>query len=113
MKEIENYCRTTIPKGLAGKGEKATFRQISKWFSIKNGQLYCKESRIFIADKDRQVDIIHDIHAGSGDTTHPKAMSAHFGRTQTYIKIAAFSLIWDLQWCCGLHTKMWSLPKTK
>ena len=37
------------------------FRQTSKRFSIKNGQLYYKESRITIAGKDRLVDIIHDI----------------------------------------------------
>ena len=32
-----------------------------KQFSIKNGQLYYKESRLVIASKDRHVGIIHDI----------------------------------------------------
>ena len=82
LKEID-YCRSIFPERLVGKGEKA------KRLSIKNGQLYHKESRIVIADKDRQVDIIHDIHEGSGDTSHSKAMSAHFGRTPTYEKNSA------------------------
>ena len=90
LKDIKNYCRTKIfPKRMAGKGIKANFRWTAKCFSIKNGQLYYKESRRVIADKDRQVDIIHDIHEGLGDTSHSKAMSAHFGRTPTYEKLAA------------------------
>ena len=68
LKEIENYCRTIFPKRLARKGEKANFRRTTKWFSTKNGQLYYKESRLAISDKDRQVDIIHIIHKGSGDS---------------------------------------------
>ena len=89
LKEIENYCRTkTFPKRLAGKGEKANFRRTAKQCSIKNGQLYYKESRLIIADKDRQVDIIHDIPEGSGDTSHSKAMSAHLGRTITLLHVS-------------------------
>ena len=52
-------------------------------------QLYYKESRTIIADKDRQVEIIHDIYEGSGDTSHSKAMSALLGRVAAYEKIAA------------------------
>ena len=81
QKQIKNYCRTkTFPRKLAGKEEKA------KPFSIKYGQLYYKESRLVIADKDRQADIIHDIQEGSVDTSHSKAMSAYLGRTSTYEK---------------------------
>ena len=84
LKEIEKYCRTeTFPKKLAGKEEKANFRRITKRFSIKNGQLYYKGSRTVIADKNCQVDIMHDIQEGSGNTSHSKAMSAHLGRTPT------------------------------
>ena len=89
LKKKKNYCRTTFPKRLAGNGEKADFRRTAKQFYVKNGQLYYKESRTVIADKDRQVDIIHEIHEGSGDTSHSKTMSAHLGRTPTYEKIAA------------------------
>ena len=90
LKEIQNYCTTkTFPKRLTRRGEKANFRQTTKRFSIKNGQLYYKESRLVIADKDRQVDIIHDIHEGSGNTSHSKAMSGHLGRIPTYEKSAA------------------------
>ena len=83
MKEIENYCRTkTFPKRLAGKGGKANFWQTAKRLSIKNGQLYYKESRLVIEDKDRQVAIIRDIHEGSGNTSHSKTMSAYLGEPQ-------------------------------
>ena len=71
LKEIENYYRTkTFPKRLAEKEEKANFRQTAKRFSIKNGQLYYKDSILVIADKDRQVDIIYGINHGSGDTSY-------------------------------------------
>ena len=118
LKEIENYCRTkTFPKRLAGKGEKANFRRTAKQCSIKNGQLYYKKSRLVIADKDRQVDIIHDIHEGSGDTSHSKAMSAHLGRTITYEKIAArffwygiYSDVSDYIQKCDRSQRQTSLP---
>ena len=84
LKEIETYCRTkTFPKRPGGKGSKINFRWTAKRFSIKNGQLYYKESRLVIADKDRQANIIHNIHKRSGDTSHSKAVSAHLGRTPT------------------------------
>ena len=96
LEEIENYYnynRTkTIPKRLAGKAEKANFRQTANRFSIKNGQLYCKESRTVIADKDRQVDIIHDINSFWENANIRKSC-------------CTFLLMWDLQRCCGLHTK--------
>ena len=82
LKEIENYCRTkTFPKRLAGKEEKANFRQTAKRFSIKNGQLYYKDSILVIADKDRQVGIIYGLGHGSGDTSYSKAMSSHLGKS--------------------------------
>ena len=58
-----------FPRKLAGKGKKANLRRIAKRFSIAN--------------KDRQVDIIHDIQEGSGDINHSNAMSDHLGRTTT------------------------------
>ena len=63
----------TFPKKLARKGEKANFRRITIRISIKNGQLCYKESRIVTADMDRQVDIIHDIHEGSGEISYSKS----------------------------------------
>ena len=54
-------------------------------FSMEDGQLsYKKKSRLVILDKDRQRNIIHNIHEGSGDSSHSKAMSAHLGRNPTY-----------------------------
>ena len=42
-----------------------------------------------IAYNDREVNIIHDIYEGSGDTSHSKAISAHLGRTPICEKVAA------------------------
>ena len=65
----------------------------TKPFCIKNCQLHYKESRLVIADKDRQDDIIHNIQEESGDTSHSKAMSTNLERTPTYEKNAShFSL---------------------
>ena len=90
LKEIENYFRTkNFPKRLAGKEEKANLRRTANQFSIKSGLLYYKENRLVIANKECQFDIIYDIHKGSGDTSHSKAMSAHLGRTSKYEKITA------------------------
>ena len=51
-------------KRLTGKWEKVNLRQTANQFSIKIWQLYYKESRLVIADKDLQVDIIPDINEG-------------------------------------------------
>ena len=77
----------TFPKRLAGKGGKANFRRTAKRFSIKNGHLCHRESRLVISDNEYQVYIIHDIHEMSGDTSHSKAMSARLVRTTKYEKI--------------------------
>ena len=56
----------------------------------EDGQLfYKKKSRLVISDKDRQQNIIHNIHERSGDSSHSKAMSAHLGRNPTYEIISA------------------------
>ena len=49
--------------------------QRDKRFSIKYGQLYYKENRLFIGDSDCQVDKIHDIHEGSDNTSHNVSLS--------------------------------------
>ena len=98
LEEIGNYCRAkTFSQRLSEKRGKASFRRTAKQFSIKNGQLCYKESRRVIAAKNRQVDIVHDIHKGSGDTSHSRAMSAHLGRTPTYQKIAASFFRYGIQ----------------
>ena len=120
MKEIENYCRAkTFLKRLPGKREKVNLIRTAKpkQFFIKNRQLYYKESRLVIVDKDRQVDIIHDIHERSGDTSHSEAMSAHLGRTPTYEKIAArffwygiYNDVADYMQNCNRFQRQSSLP---
>ena len=54
---------------------------------MEDGQLFYKKKSI--SDKDRQRNIIHNIHEGSGDFSHSKAMSAHLERNPTYEKISA------------------------
>ena len=89
LKEIENYWwMKTFPKWLAGKWEEVNFWGTPRRFFIKDGQLYYKDSRV--ADKDRQVDIVHDIHERSGNTSHSETFSVHLGRTPTYEKIATW-----------------------
>ena len=57
---------------------------------MEDGQLfYKKKSRRVISDKDRQQNILHNIHEGSDDSSHSKAMSAHLGRNPTYEKLSA------------------------
>ena len=65
-----NVKQKPFSKRLAGKGKKANFRRTTKRFFVENRQLYYKASRLAVADKDRQVDIIYDICKGSGDTSH-------------------------------------------
>ena len=102
LKETEDYCRTIFPKRLAWKWEMANFRQTAKRFSFKNSQLHYKETRILIADKDRQISIIHDTRKESGDTSHSKAMSVHLGRTPDSKKLLHVSF--DMGFTTMFHT---------
>ena len=88
--KIENYFRTTLSKRLAGKQQIVDELQSESPFKMDN---HITESGIVIADKDRQVDIIHDIHEGSGDTSHSKAMSAYLGRTPTQEKMGFTTML--------------------
>ena len=66
-----------------------TLKLVRDMIKTYNGQLCYKASRPVVADKNRQVDIIHDIHEGLGNTSHSETMSAHLERTPTYKKNAA------------------------
>ena len=57
--------------------------------------MFYKESRIVIADKHRQFDIVHDIHKGSGDNGRSKVMSAHLERTPKYEKEGIYNDLAD------------------
>ena len=47
-----------------------------------------KNSRLVISSKERQQQIIHDIHLGLGEDSRAKAMASHRGRDSTQQKIA-------------------------
>ena len=53
---------------------------------MKDGHLFCKR-RLVIKDKERQMEIIRDVHRGIGDSEHSKEHS-HRGKNTTYDKIA-------------------------
>ena len=70
------------------KGKKRNFRRACKNFSIANGQLMYKKSRLVIKSKDEQRQIIDDIHKGLGENPKAKAMASHRGRDTTYQKVS-------------------------
>ena len=79
--EIEEYLRnktysSTIPA-----------RRATKRYEVKDGHLFYKK-RLVIKDKERQMEIIRDVHRGIGDSEHSKAMASHRGKNTTYDKIA-------------------------
>ena len=86
---IALYLREkTFPCEVAGdKEKKANFRKDCKAFSIVNGQLMYKDSRLVISSKEAQQTIIHDIHVGLGEDSKAKAMAGHRGRDSTHQKI--------------------------
>ena len=88
---IEKYLREkTFPCEVGDKGKKSNFRKACKEFSIVDGQLMYKDSRVVISSKKAQQAIIHDIHVGLGEDSKAKAMSAHRGRDSTHQKIVIY-----------------------
>ena len=45
-------------------------------------------NRLVVTDKQRRIDIIHDIHQGLDNNVKLVAMSSHLGRTSTYQKVS-------------------------
>ena len=58
---VEEFVRRKIyPKEIAkDKGKKANFRRTCKNFSIKDGELFYKESRKVISDEQQKIEIAH------------------------------------------------------
>ena len=47
-------------------------------------------------EKDRQNEIIYDVHCGVGESEHSKAMASHLGKYSTHEKVAArFFLVFN------------------
>ena len=42
-----------------------------------------------VTDKQRRIDIIHDVHQGLGNNVKAIAMSSHLGKTSTYHKVSS------------------------
>ena len=51
--------------------------------------MFYKNKRLVVFEEDRQVEIIHDVHCGVGESEHAKAMAGHLGKNSTYEKVAA------------------------
>ena len=89
--EIMDFLRSRkYPENiLKDKGKRANFRKACKHFTLVNGQMFYKHSRLVILSNEEQRSIIKDIHAGLGEDPHSKALAAHRGRDTTYEKIIA------------------------
>ena len=88
MSDIEEYVRTKeYPDYVDSKGKKANFRRAARKFSIVNGIFTFNGKRMVIITKVNQIDIVRDVHRGSGDAVKAKALSSHSGRISTYDKI--------------------------
>ena len=88
--EIQEYFRNkTYPSTIPARdyGSKSNFRRATKRYEVKDGHLFYKK-RLVIKDKERQMEIIRDVHRGIGDSEHSKAMGSHRGKNTTYDKIA-------------------------
>ena len=88
--EIEEYIRnktylSTIPA--RDYGSKSNFRRATKRYEVKDGHLFYKK-RLVIKDKERQMEIIRDVHRGIGDSEQSKAMDSPRAKSTTYDKIA-------------------------
>ena len=74
--EIENYLRfQTYPTRIGLTDWRANFRRAANRFSINGGQMLCKNKRLVVNEKHKQIEIIQDIHCGIGQSEHVKAMA--------------------------------------
>ena len=76
-------------KILSPKVNKANFRTACKRFSVANAQLIYKGNRLAVRDKQRRIDIIHDVYQELGNTVKTVPISSHLGRTFTYQKVSS------------------------
>ena len=93
LAEIESFIRyKKYPVGMVSRGDKANFRRACKKFNMTNEQ-YRKGEKLVITCKNRQRDIVHDVHEGLGDSAKAAAMGSHRGRTSTYEIISEILLV--------------------
>ena len=85
---VENYSwHRKFPDGISAKGDKENFRSACKKFRVANRQLMYKGNGLAVTEKQRRIDIIHDVHQGLGNNVKAVSMSSHLGRTSTYQKV--------------------------
>ena len=90
FEEIEEYLRNKVyPSNIAAKdyGSKSNFRRATRKYSFKDRHLFYKE-RIVIKYRNCQIEMIRDVHSGTGKSKNSKAMTSHRGKNSTYEKIA-------------------------
>ena len=76
--EIEEYLRNkTYPSTIPARdyGSKSNFRRATKRYEVKDGHLFYKK-RLVIKDKERQMEIIRDVHRGIGGHFHLKTLKS-------------------------------------
>ena len=86
LDEIEDYVRNEEYPDHVDKsnyGHKSNFRRAASTFSIKNSHLL-KDNKLVIKDRQRQLELIRDVHCGMGES-----LASHRGKNSTYQTIAA------------------------
>ena len=86
---VEHYVRNGVyPERVKTKGEKANFRRACRKFSVASGQFLYDKTRLVVANREEQLQIIKDVHEGLGEDSRAKAMASHRGRDTTYQKVS-------------------------
>ena len=81
--EIEEYLTNkTYPSTIPAReyGSTSNFQRATKSYEVKDGHLFYKK-RLVIKDKERQMEIIRDVHQGIEDSEHSKATASNRGKT--------------------------------
>ena len=92
FEEIEEYLRNKVyPSNIAAKDycSKSNFRRTTRKYSFKDGHLFYKERIV----RNHQMEIITDVHSGTGNSEHYKEIASHRGKNSTHEKIAQI-LFW-------------------
>ena len=84
LQEIYDFIRSNqYPIGMKDWGKRSNFKRAAKSFSITNGT-FVKDNRVVIMDRNRQIEIVKDIHEGLGDSSTEKALASHYGSDATH-----------------------------
>ena len=67
-------------------GDRSNFKRACK-FSNEDGQFLYRKECIVILERNRQLEIVRDIHEGIGQSEHSKVLSSHYGQDSKNAKI--------------------------